>query len=156
MIIQELTGASSGGSQILSYQIDYDLGSNSAFWQELKGFSANDDTLFVIKTSLTISSEYRVRYRAKNIYGWSDYSEITSIYTIMVPDVTSSAVSTELVGTNVVFSWTAPSERGTAILYFNLKVETSLGTYIQHSDYCNAVILETCSFPMELLSDTTG
>lgn len=77
---------------------------------------------FVVKSGLTISTEYRVRYRAKNIFGWSDYSEVTSIFTIMVPDVLAQPVSTELIGTNVVFAWDAPSARGTPIIHYNLKV----------------------------------
>jgi hypothetical protein len=55
------------------------MNTNNAEWNELKGFSANDATLFVIEDGLLFNSEYMVRYRAKNIYGWSEYSEITSI-----------------------------------------------------------------------------
>jgi hypothetical protein len=115
-----LDGIQSGGSQILSYQIDYDHNTQESEWRELKGFSSNDHSLETIKDGLTISLEYRVRYRAKNIFGWSEYSDVTSIYTIMVPDVASTPVETTLIGTNVVFNWIEPSARGTAITYYNL------------------------------------
>lgn len=71
----------------MSYEIDYDMNTNNAEWNELKGFSANDVSLFFIKGGLLFNSEYMVRYRAKNIYGWSEYSDTTSIWTIMNPDV---------------------------------------------------------------------
>lgn len=103
-----------------------------------------------------ISTEYKVRYRAKNIFGWSDYSEITSVFTVMVPDVTGDAIEAEIVGTNVIFSWTAPSERGTPITHYNVQVETYLGTFILDEDYCRDITQLTCSFPMTQLSDMDG
>lgn len=60
VVINELEGYSAGGCEIISYQIDYDLGSNGTDWQELKGFSTNNDDLFIIWTGLTINTEYRV------------------------------------------------------------------------------------------------
>jgi hypothetical protein len=86
VVVDELDQVQAGGTEILSYQIDYDMGTNKAEWNELKGFSSNDDSNFVIKDQLTFGEQYYVRYRAKNIYGWGDYSDLQSIYTIMVPD----------------------------------------------------------------------
>jgi hypothetical protein len=86
VVIEALVGNSTGGASILSYEIIYDRGSNGQEWQELKGFSSNDATLFAVRSGLIISTEYQVRYRAKNVFGWSDYSDPTSIFTIMVPD----------------------------------------------------------------------
>jgi hypothetical protein len=110
----------------------------------------------VIRDGLTISLEYRVRYRAKNIFGWSEYSAVTSIYTIMVPDVTPDPLSITLIGTNVVFNWDEPAARGTPITYYNVQVQSHDGSFIVHPDYCHEVTLLTCSFPMTTLSDSTG
>jgi hypothetical protein len=87
VVISELDLTQSGGSAVLSYEISYDKGTNKAEWEELKGFSANDASLEATKTGLIFQEEYYVRYRAKNIFGWGEYSEIFSIITIMVPDV---------------------------------------------------------------------
>jgi hypothetical protein len=103
-----------------------------------------------------ISTDYKLRYRAKNIFGWSDYSEITSIFTVMVPDVTGDAIEAEVVGTNVIFSWTAPDDRGTAITHYNVQIEIYLGTYILDETYCRYIAQLTCSVPMSLLSDMDG
>jgi len=103
-LVDALTSIETGGVPIISYQIDYDMNTKNAEWIELKGFSANDLSLATTKNGLLFNSRYMVRYRAKNIYGWSEYSEITSIYTIMVPQA-PQAVTSMLVGTNVVFSW---------------------------------------------------
>ena len=56
----------------------------------------------------------------------------------MVPGV-PAPVTTALVGTNVVFNWVAPDERGTPILHYNLKVQTSIGDFILDPSYCNTV-----------------
>jgi hypothetical protein len=63
---------------------------------------------------LVINTIYNIRYRAKNIFGWSEYSAVTQIKTIMVPDI-ASAVASELIGTNVVFTWDQPDARGATI-----------------------------------------
>ena len=41
----------------------------------------------------------------------------------MVPDVGSEQIEFSLIGTNVVFSWSAPSARGTPITHYNVQVE---------------------------------
>jgi hypothetical protein len=83
--ITEFTTLETGGSPITSYQIDYDKNTNAAEWEELQGFSSNELTLSTTKTGLIIAKTYKVRYRAKNIYGWGEYSDITDILTVMVP-----------------------------------------------------------------------
>ena len=80
-MIQELTGTDTGGVPIVSYQIDYDKGTNNVEWETIKGYHSNDLTLSTIKQSLTTNLPYRFRYRAKNIFGWGDYSE----HGILVP-----------------------------------------------------------------------
>jgi hypothetical protein len=154
-VVTELSEIETGGAQILSYQIDYDMNTNNAEWNELKGFSANDISLSTIKDNLIFNAEYMVRYRAKNIYGWSEYSDITSIYTIMAPDQ-PEAVTSMLVGVNVVFSWVEPDSRGADILYYHVRVQSSNEEFVLDSTYCNEVLVLSCSFPMSVLNDIDG
>lgn len=60
------------------------MGSSS--WTELKGYTTNDDSLEWIETGLTISVNYAIRYRARNIFGWGAYSDISYVKTIMTPE----------------------------------------------------------------------
>jgi len=135
-LVNALSAIETGGAPIISYQMDSDMNTNNAEWSELKGFSANDLSLSTVKNGLLFNSRYMVRYRAKNIYGWSEYSQITSIYTIMVPQV-PQAVTSMLVGTNVVFSWVQPDSRGSTILFYNIKVKSSAGVFKLDEIYCN-------------------
>ena len=137
-MVNELNLVELGGSPALSYQIDYDKGTNKAEWHELQGFSANELKLSVVQADLEFIATYYVRYRVKNIFGWGEYSDISFIETIMVPDV-PAPVTTALVGTNVAFNWVAPDERGSPILHYNLKVQTSTGDFILDPSYCNTV-----------------
>jgi hypothetical protein len=85
-VIDPLTESATGGAPILSYEINYDSGTSLNEWTALKGFLANDLSLFYIQGGLIINMPYAVRYRAKNIFGWSEYSDYSLIYTIMTPD----------------------------------------------------------------------
>lgn len=86
VVVEPLSGLSAGGSNILSYQIDMKT-ADSETWTELKGYTTNDASLEAISTGLQISTQYSVRYRAKNIHGWGPYSDIQEILTITAPDV---------------------------------------------------------------------
>ncbi len=108
----------------MSYEINYDSGTSLAEWSALKGFSSNDLSLFYIQGGLMIDWPYAVRYRAKNIFGWSDYSDSSYIYTIMVPGQ-AEPVTTDLIGTNVMFNWIKPDQRGADIVSYNVYIESS-------------------------------
>lgn len=51
-VIEPLIGTDTGGVPITSYQIDFDMNTNSENWYTLKGFNSNDLSLSVIKTEL--------------------------------------------------------------------------------------------------------
>jgi hypothetical protein len=74
VLIEAMPESETGGSPIISYQIDTDSGTGGLHWTELKGYSSNDASLEFIDTELEISIEYNLRYRARNIFGWGDYS----------------------------------------------------------------------------------
>lgn len=86
VLINSLTGLVTGGAPILSYEINYDSGTSLNEWTPLKGFFANDLSLFYIYGGLMINMPFAVKYRVKNIFGWSEYSDHYFIYTIMSPD----------------------------------------------------------------------
>lgn len=121
VLIDPLTGNATGGAPILSYEINYDSGTSFAEWTSLKGFYSNDLSLFYIQGGLIINLPYAIRYRAKNVFGWSEYSDYSLIYTIMTPDQ-AEPVTSALIGTNVMFSWIEPDSRGAAIVSYNVYI----------------------------------
>ena len=60
----------------MSYSLEWDEGSIGLSYEALVGYDSNNIQLSQIKDSLTNGIVYRFRYRVRNIYGWSPYSEV--------------------------------------------------------------------------------
>lgn len=86
------------------------------------------------------------------MFGWSGYSDVSTLITRMVPEKPAE-VSTALIGTNVEIAWLAPDERGTTIQYYEVQVVTSEGVQVSSAVYCTLVAGLGCSFPMAVLTD---
>lgn len=72
-----------GGSTILSYNLQMDDGAGS--FSNVHGLSSNTlglDALVKATTGVT----YGFRYRALNLYGWSEFSPITYILAAAIPE----------------------------------------------------------------------
>lgn len=81
------TSPHTGGSAIISYNLEWDNGSGATTWSDLLGGSLPDSTA----TQLTLTSQivagvtYKFRVRAKNIYGWGLPSTILSVKAARTP-----------------------------------------------------------------------
>jgi hypothetical protein len=69
-------------------------------------------TLYTLNSILVTSGiqsgkTYRLRYRAHNSQGWSEYSPIGEILAATIPGA-SSQPTTQVAGVNVVISWEQP------------------------------------------------
>lgn len=72
-----LTGAFTGGSQIVSLQLQWDAGTGGETWTTLIGESPYSTTTSYSYTSAIIDPGrvYKFRYRARNVFGWGQYSD---------------------------------------------------------------------------------
>lgn len=156
--VAALTGVETGGSPILSYHIEFDDGTSGAVWTELQGYSSNSLSLSVVRTGLTIGTAYQVRYRARNLYGWSSaYSDVATIWTVTEPgQVAAATVTAVIVGTSVQVNWVAPGDNGSALLRYEILFAESAAAdapYVEELGYCDgrgAAILAgaACTVPM--------
>lgn len=89
-----------GGSPILSYALEWDSGTSGSTYTSLIGESTNNIVLTFTQSSLTAGVTYRFRYRTRNIFGWSPYSNVKAAIAAVVPD-TPAMPSTYNVGTSV-------------------------------------------------------
>jgi hypothetical protein len=102
------------GAAITSYHIVIDDGAGGSF-VELQGESSETTaTSATYSTSITAGAYYRVKYRAKNIIGYSDYSDITYILAATIPD-TPDAPTISISGTDAVIVWTWPYNGGSDV-----------------------------------------
>lgn len=78
-----------GGSEILSYQIEMDDGDGGDFvaltGEGVAGYTHYLKLSFTVYSNITEGEVYRFRYRAKNAAGWGAYSPITGIRAATVP-----------------------------------------------------------------------
>jgi len=90
-----LSTAENGGLPILSYSLEMDDGAGGAF-SVLTGYSVDYyynslATSHLVATNLTVGATYRVRYRARNAYGWGEYSDTASLLAAEEPSKPSAA-----------------------------------------------------------------
>lgn len=104
VLIAPLTGAQTGGSEITSYYIQFDDLTNGVDWLELQGFTTYTTSLSFLKTGLQTNKVYQFRYKARSIFGWSDWSPVGLIKTIRIPDQMAPVV-TSIQGDNVLIEW---------------------------------------------------
>ena len=80
------TDAETGGSPILSYQLDWDNGLDQNVWADLVGYSSTFTGTTYTVESVAPGVSYTFRVRAQNTHGWSDWSEpYTTILSASAP-----------------------------------------------------------------------
>lgn len=76
--------ADKGGSTILSYHLQWDQGTNT--YVDLIGFSTESTAItYTVTSGITGGQTYKFKVRAKNLYGWGDYSAEASIIAAQEP-----------------------------------------------------------------------
>lgn len=102
--------------------------------------------------------DFQLKVRARNIYGWSEFSEITTIRTTDVPD-TAATVLTLIVETTFIISWEQPGTSGEPILEYHVQILTLADTFVEDPNcsgdiyegsscvFSHAYLIETYNFP---------
>ena len=122
----EFTLFQSGGSEITSFNLEWNTGAGTQYY-ELIGETTGDnlDRVFV-KTTLTSGTLYSFRYRIKNIYGFSDYSPVAEIFCAKAPARVDTPTLT-YVDKNVMIDWSAPDNNFNPILAYKVEILTADG-----------------------------
>lgn len=77
--------AQTGGSEIISYELQTDDGLGGDFEEVVGRSSVYTLNSRVITSNIDSGRTYRFRYRAKNIHGWGEFSPIEYILAATVP-----------------------------------------------------------------------
>ena len=122
-----------GGSPIVSYSLEWDGGQNndgsgSLVYESLIGEASNNIQLVYTKDSLTSGIIYGFRYRARNIYGWSEYSTVLLQQAARHPDQPLAPVTSNT-ATSVRISWSLPYNGGSLITGYNLQIQAQTGEF---------------------------
>ncbi len=124
----QTTDAQTGGSPIVSYNLQWDEGTGNDVWTDLVGFPVNYLlTSYTVTAGIVKNTAYRFRLRSQNVYGFGDFSTIQTVRSSDVPDK-PDAVVTSLTGVSVLFTWTAPYDNSESITEYDLQVLKADGT----------------------------
>ena len=111
-----------------------------------------------VKDSLTPGIIYKFRYRARNVYGWSPYSNVLYQAAASKPDEPLPP-TTKNTATSVTITWKEPYNGSSPILAYRVYIATSLfDKFSIEKTYCNAefdntvIKARSCSIPMSVLT----
>lgn len=122
-----MTQAELGGAtcSILSYNIEWDDGSNGETWSEVIGvFELYTDLEYLHTAGVQSGVLYQIRIRAKNKHGWSEFSDILEVLAATEPSepqVTSSIQD----GLFTKLQWSLPNEYGSTVVEYEIKVQAA-------------------------------
>ncbi len=145
------------GSSISSYHLQWDKGSSGANWYDLTGFVNNyQSTSFIVTTDLSVGQPFLFRVRAKNAYGFGDYSTPATIRTSDKPETMVAVTTSVEDDTYVRITWVAPYDNSEPIEAYQILIQQSNGAYSEHTGACNGAVapIKTqlyCDIPMASL-----
>jgi hypothetical protein len=155
-----LTGDATGQSTITNYEIYWDAGTNNDASYALIVNSTSSETFSsTITSGVTSGTLYRFKYRARNVFGVSDFSSVTSIYAAVAPSGLSAPTTTAS-GTNVVIDWNAPSDNGgLAITSYTVQIKDSGSNWVtvtECSESAATILSSTiCTLSASTLTSST-
>ena len=91
-----------GGTEVLDYQLWSDQATD-VFMPVISNLAA---TSYLV-TGLSVGDSYKFKVKARNAFGYSEFSEVVEILAAQVPDKPDAPVTT-FDRTTVVITWTAP------------------------------------------------
>lgn len=128
-----LTSLSTGGAEILSYNLQIDSnGGGSGPWTDVSGQDGSYQlNLSQIISGLEGGRTYYFRYAAKNAHGWGPYSNVSYILMANKPDkIPSSITRTANLQTNVVISWDpTTNDRDSSVLSYRVLIKQNNGLF---------------------------
>lgn len=152
--VTQTTDVQTGGTPILSYNLQWDEGTGNDVWVDLVGFPTDYlQTSYTVTEGVSKGIDYRFRLRSKNLYGFGAYSTIAVIRSSDVPDKPVEP-STAIDGTDVVITWTAPYENSEVLTEYDLQIRKGDGlTWLNDYVHCpkTPVTPTTCRVPMTTL-----
>jgi len=148
---------SNGGSAITSYGVQWDQG--TGVWIELIGESSDfTGVQYAITTGIVMGNNYQFKVRAKNLWGWGDYSSISQVTSYGIPSqVYSLTTSIDSATGGVKIAWAEPASNGATISAYRVEIKDSGSSWITETTDCDgsdATIMSNlyCIIPMSTLT----
>lgn len=112
---------SSGGSSILSYNVEIDDGYSGPFRSIIGKDSNSLLTTVTISDNILKGKTYRVRYQAKNAIGWGEYSSEETILAASRPSIPSKPTFNKFLSSTLYLNlFKSPDNGGSPITKYEL------------------------------------
>ncbi len=109
-----------GGSPILAYHLQYGVGLSGGY-SDLIPTSSNSMATAYTLTSVEQGQTYYFRFRVKNMYGWSEYSDIGYVVASQVPAQPNTPTIASFSGTQIVIDFDqSVDNKGSSITSYEL------------------------------------
>jgi hypothetical protein len=89
-----------------------------------------------VSSGITAGSSYYFKVRAKNIYGYGDFSTVTLIKASGTPSQ-MAIPSTTNIGTDVKIQWVAPNFNSGTLIAYRILIRNSANTYVEDTTVCD-------------------
>jgi hypothetical protein len=149
-----------GGSPIISYNLQYDQGEQILEYISIIGEAPDNLERVITRGGLTTDLVYKFKYRVRNKYGWSEgFSPELAERTATIPDQVTGLEFQIYNLLNVRFSWDAPYHGGSPVTsYTILFLNHDQDTYSYINAYCDGmqqqiVLQRYCDIPFKVLRE---
>ena len=151
-----ITAPQNGDLNVISYNLEWDSGTDGTVWSSLVGSIANSlATSFIATNNLIVGQTYKFRLSAKNIWGWGPYSTESSIQAAKVPaKMNVPAFSVDGFAGDFKLVWTEPDIQGDPITSYLIEIADSTTTnWIPYTPTCAGTNphIYFCLIPMSVL-----
>ncbi len=121
-----------GGTSIISYNVQWDSGSSGSFWSNLAGFSSNYLAQTYTATSAIIAgTSYQIRIRAKNYWGYGPFSSVITIKASAAPNqVSVPMTSIDVLSGGIRVNWAAPYANSEVIDQYLVEAQQTNGAWV--------------------------
>lgn len=118
------TSTATGGADILSYNVQWDLGLGTGVYENLVGYASDyPDAAYTITSGVSAGMVFSFRVRAKNMWGWGDYSDVLVVTPSAAPDQMDTLVTAIDADTgSIILLWSAPSDNSAAITQYKVEI----------------------------------
>lgn len=143
-------GVANGGTEVLDYTV-YRLEQEQTDQVLIDGVATTSH----IATGLTTGYYYTFKVRARNSFGFSDYTETLTILCAEEP-ATPAAPTTRRENDNIVVEWTEPANNGAALSSYTVFIGKSDLSFELETSYCDGadstIMANTaCTIPLSVL-----
>lgn len=118
LVVDWIAPVSDGSSTVLSYNLQWDQGTQGTQWANLTGHTI-DSILFKyqITSNVYAGDFYQIRVRAKNVWGWGQFSPILTIKAATRPAkmATKPVTSIDPITGGIMIEWIAPFSNAQSI-----------------------------------------